>query len=186
VLALSRIRFNIVSVLYVLQDLSVKRLALMFPYRLSVKDYSRCLSAVIGKDCFRATGFKSLGLLRGVRGLRGGACVRKFNNSIRARAYIISAKRVAYALIIGTSLPVLCQLADTSPVLPMSWACTPNTLHVAHSHTRTIGTYLPTLTYPHPLNFGARCYIHPTLTQTTFSSFKKHYPMGKSNNKDIT
>ena len=163
-LALNRIRFNIVS----------------FPYRLSVKDYSRCLSAVIGKDCFRATGFKSLGLIRGGRGLRCGACVAKFQALTRIR-YIIGVKRGAYALIVWSSCTVLCQLADTSPALPLYWACTPNTLHVAQSQGYTLPPYTLSMTDPHPHNFGARCDIHPRVIPPHFLRMKKSLPNEQHN-----
>ena len=157
-----------------------------FPYAVSevlrvvIVKASRVLSLRIA---LRGVKGQGLGLLRWVRGLRCGAFVRKFQVLTRA-LYIIREKMSAYRVAIGSSLAVLCQLAYTSLLLPMCWACTPNTLHVEQVYDYTIQRHIVKFSDPHPLNFGVRCNMHPTLTPTTFSPFKKHCLNGQHTNKD--
>ncbi len=156
-LALNQIRFNIVS----------------FPYGLSVKASKlQCVKVLLPAINVDSVKVQGLRLLRGARGLRCGACVAKFQALTRIR-YIIREKSSAYRVAVGSSLAVLCQLADTSSALPLYWACTPNTLHVAQSQGYTLPPYTLSMTDPHPHNFGARCDIHPRVIPPHFLRMKK-------------
>lgn len=174
----NQITFNLSNFPYELKQNSVKRLALRV-----VKDCSKVLridsvkslKSAIVKHLLRAVAVKVLRLLRGVRGLGRGACVRKFQ-ALTRMLYIIKGKLGAYRVAVGSSLCVPCQFGVTPAALPLYWACTPNTLLDGLLDPASLPHYTLSPTDPHPLNFGADCYIHPTVIPPHFLRMKKGCP----------
>jgi hypothetical protein len=146
--------------------LSVKGCYRLLSVKNILKSVKDCSIITFDKDCFKSVKRLALRALGGVWWLWRGAFVSKFSTSCTYKRV----KRGLIGLVVSVGVVVLCQLAYSPAVLPLYWACTSNTLHGWQSQGYTIPHYTTTLTDPHPLNFSARCYIHPTLTQTTFSS----------------
>ena len=154
------------------QVAELKKLSVNYSYELMRFVYGMPLSV---KSCYRLVSVKNilksvkrlaLRALSGVWWLGRGAFV---GNSCISCIHE-QVKRGLIGLCLGVGVVVLCQYRVTPAVLPLCWACTSNTLHGGRLTVGLYATHPHLLTDPHPLNFGARCYIHPTLTQTTFSS----------------
>jgi hypothetical protein len=123
------------------------------------------------------------------RCLGGGVCVSRslcVRTGSGAVAPASGNKLALYPLGVGAVVLVLCQLAYTMPLCVAVPCFASGSLLGVHSIASLSPLPTHTLTDPHPHNFGAKPYIHPTVIPTQFSPFKNTCPSGQYTNKETT